>query len=79
MSRKFTSLVAAAALALTLSGNAFAASTVWLRVIVVKTDNVTAFTHEIERGRALMKKLGLQVTTRIWRRPLLAPMPGRWS
>jgi len=76
MSRKFTALVAAAALALALTGNAFAASTVWLRVITVKTDNVAAYTHEIERGRALMKKLGLQITTRIWRATFAGPDAG---
>jgi len=67
MSRKLTSLVAAAALALALSGNAFAASTAWLRVIIVKTDNLAAYQQEIDKGQAMLKKLGVQTTIRMWR------------
>jgi hypothetical protein len=67
MSRKITSLIATAALAIALSGAAFAASNVWLRVITVKTDNLTAYMQELDKGRAMLKKLGIQTQIRIWR------------
>jgi hypothetical protein len=67
MSRKFTSLVAAAALAIAMSSAAVAASNVWLRVIVVKTENVTAYMHELEKGQAMLKRLGIQTQIRVWR------------
>jgi hypothetical protein len=38
-----------------------------LRVIVVQTDDVSAYLKEIERGKAMMKRLESPATTRIWR------------
>lgn len=37
-----------------------------LRVVVVETDNPDAYVKEIERGRALLKKLGSASTIRVW-------------
>ena len=76
MSRKLLALVAAAACALALTGNAFAANTEWLRVINVKTDNVAAYVQELDKGRAMMKRLGVNVTTRIWRATYAGPNTG---
>ena len=76
MSRKLLALVAAAACALALTGNAFAANTAWLRVITVKTDNVAAYVQELEKGRAMMKRLGVNATTRIWRATYAGPNTG---
>jgi hypothetical protein len=76
MSRKLLALVAAAACALSLTGNAFAANTGWLRVINVKTDNVAAYVQELDKGRAMMKRLGVNVTTRIWRATYAGPNTG---
>jgi hypothetical protein len=66
MSNKFVALMAAAALALA-SSAAFAASSAWLRVIVIKTDSLAAYTHELDRGRAMLKRLGIPAQIRVWR------------
>jgi hypothetical protein len=76
MSRKITSLVAAAALAIALSSAASAASSVWLRVIMVKSDNVTAYLQELDKARAMMKRLGVQTQIRIWRATYAGPNTG---
>ena len=76
MSRKLLALVAAAACTLALTGNAFAANGEWLRVINVKTDNVAAYVQELDKGRAMMKRLGVNVTTRIWRATYAGPNTG---
>jgi len=76
MTRKLLALVAAAACTLALTGNAFAANGEWLRVINVKTDNVAAYVQELDKGRAMMKRLGVNVTTRIWRATYAGPNTG---
>jgi hypothetical protein len=76
MSRKITSLIAAAALAIAMSSAASAASSVWLRVIMLKSDNVTAYLQELDKGRAMMKRLGIQTQIRIWRATYAGPNTG---
>jgi hypothetical protein len=75
MSRIITSLIASAALSLLLAGNALAGSG-YLRVIVVKSDNVSAYVQELEKGRAMLKKLGVNVTLRIWKATYAGPETG---
>jgi hypothetical protein len=75
MSKIITSLIASAALSLLLAGNAFAGGG-YLRVIVVKTDNVAGYMQELEKGRAMMKKLGVNVTLRIWKATFAGPETG---
>ena len=58
MFRRTTALIASATLALCLAGTALAASTAWIRVINVKTDNVAAYVQQLETGRAMMKGSG---------------------
>jgi hypothetical protein len=38
-----------------------------LRVVVVQTDDVAAYEQQIERGKALLKKLGSPAILRLWR------------
>lgn len=76
MSKKITALLATAALALTLSAQAFAAHTTCLRVISVKTDNVAAYMQQLEKGQAMLKRLGVQTTLRIWRATFAGPNTG---
>jgi hypothetical protein len=76
MSRKLTGLLATAALAFALSGTAFAASTTWLRVISVKTDNVAAYIQQLEKGKAMLKRLGVSTTLRVWRATYAGPNTG---
>ena len=45
----------------------FAADTVVLRVLVVKSDDPGAYVKEVEKGKALMKKLGATAVIRVWR------------
>jgi hypothetical protein len=67
MLRRTTALIATATLALCLAGTAFAASTAWIRVINVKTANVSAYMQELDKGRAMMKRLGINSTLHIYR------------
>ena len=75
MSKIITSLIASAGLSLLLAGNALAGSG-YLRVVVVKTDNVAAYMQELDKGRAMMKKLGINVTLRIWKATYAGPETG---
>jgi len=75
MSKILTGLIAAAALSLLAAGNAIAGSG-YLRVVVVKTDNVAAYMQELDKGRAMMKKLGINVTLRIWKATYAGPETG---
>jgi hypothetical protein len=38
-----------------------------LRVVIVKSESPDAYLKEIERGRELLKKLGVNATIRVWR------------
>jgi hypothetical protein len=76
MIRRFRSLIAATALALAFSGLAHAANTAVLRVITVKSDNVAAYIQELDKGKAMMKKLGISSTLRVWRATFAGPNAG---
>ena len=67
MFKRTTALIASATLALCLAGTALAASTAWIRVINVKTDNVSAYMQELDKGRAMMKRLGINSTLHVYR------------
>jgi hypothetical protein len=60
----------------TLSGAAFAQKSTVLRVVVIKTDNAAAYVQEIEKGRQLMKSLGVQAQTRVWQARFAGPEAG---
>lgn len=76
MNRKITALIAATALSIAMSGIALAASTAVLRVITVKTDNVAAYIQELDKGKAMMKRLGVNTTMRVWRATFAGPNAG---
>jgi hypothetical protein len=76
MLKKTTALIASATLALCLAGTAFAASTAWIRVIIVKTDNVSGYVQQLETGRTMMKRLGVNVQLRVWRATYAGPNTG---
>ena len=67
MKRKTVVLIFCLALILPMATTLFAADQVVLRVIVVKTDNADAYVKEIDKGKALMKKLGVSAIIRVWR------------
>ena len=58
------------------SSAAFAQKGTVLRVVVVKTDNPAAYVQEIEKGRQIMKTLGVQATTRVWQARFAGPEAG---
>jgi hypothetical protein len=64
------------ALSMGLSGAALAGSSVVLRVVTVKTDNVSAYVQEIAKARQVIKRLGLSVQTRVWRATYAGPNAG---
>jgi hypothetical protein len=76
MLRKTTALIASATLALCLASTAFAASNVWMRVITVKSDNVSAYMQQLETGRAMMKRLGVSMQLRVFRATFAGPNTG---
>ena len=63
-------------LACAASTTAFAQKGTVLRVVVVKTDNPVAYAQEIEKGRQIMKSLGVQAITRVWQARFAGPDAG---
>jgi hypothetical protein len=58
------------------SSAAFAQKATVLRVIVVKTEDPAAYAAEIEKGKQLMKSLGIQGQTRVWQARFAGPEAG---
>jgi len=59
-----------------LSSTAFAQKATVLRVVVVKTDDVAAYVQEIDKGRQVMKSIGIQAQTRVWQAKFAGPEAG---
>ncbi len=80
MRKKSISKAAAAAAVLLLvcaaSSAAFAQKATVLRVVIVKTDDPAAYAQEIEKGRQVMKSLGIQAQTRVWQARFAGPEAG---
>lgn len=76
MVRKFTFVWIALGLLLALSSTASAQKTTVLRVVIVKTDNVSGYLAELENGKALMKKLGVNQNIRVWQATFAGPNAG---
>jgi len=58
------------------SSAAFAQKATVVRVVVVKTDNPAAYAQEIEKGRQIMKGLGVQAATRVFQARFAGPEAG---
>ena len=58
------------------SSAAFAQKATVLRVVVVKTDDPAAYAQEIEKGRQLLKSLGVAGQTRVWQARFAGPEAG---
>ena len=80
MMKKLTSNSAMAVVILLLvcaaSSAAFAQKATVLRVVVVKTDSPAAYAQELEKGRQLMKSLGIQATIRVFQARFAGPEAG---
>ena len=75
--RKSTNMAVVILLVLAaLSSTAFAQKATVLRVVVVKTDDVAAYVQEIEKGRQVMKIIGIQAQTRVWQAKFAGPEAG---
>jgi hypothetical protein len=48
-----------------------------LRVIVIQTDDLSAYVKEVERGKAIVKRLDGTATIRVWRARFAGPDAGR--
>jgi hypothetical protein len=59
-----------------LSSAAFAQKATVLRVVVVKTDDPAAYAQELEKGKQIMKSLGIQGQTRVWQARFAGPDAG---
>ena len=59
-----------------MSSPAFAVKTTGLRVVVVKTDDVAAYVQWIEKGKEIMKNLGITGSIRVWRATFAGPNAG---
>jgi hypothetical protein len=59
-----------------MSSAAFAQKATVLRVVVVKTDDPAAYAQEIDKGRQIMKNLGIQGVTRVWQARFAGPEAG---
>ena len=80
MRKRFTGSTVAGVVILLLvcaaSSTAFAQKATVLRVVVVKTDDPAAYAQEIEKGRQVMKSLGIQGQTRVWQARFAGPEAG---
>jgi ABC-type sugar transport system substrate-binding protein len=75
--RKHTAMAVVMLLLVCLASSAaFAQKATVLRVVVIKTDNPTAYVQEIEKGRQVMKSLGVQGMTRVWQAKFAGPDAG---
>jgi hypothetical protein len=59
-----------------LSSAAVAQKATVLRVVVVKTDDPAAYAQELEKGKQIMKSLGIQGQTRVWQARFAGPDAG---
>ncbi len=59
-----------------LSGVAFAQKATVLRVVIVKTEDPAAYSQELEKGKQIMKSLGIQGQTRVWQARFAGPEAG---
>ena len=64
MLKTIASLALILAFSLGMSNTALAEGKSYLRVIVVHTEDVSGYLRELDKGRVMMKRLGLSVQTR---------------
>jgi hypothetical protein len=76
MNKKTGSVLLAGLALVLMSARVLAADPVVLRVIVVETADVSAYTHEISTLGAISKKIGSPVTLRVFRARFAGPNTG---
>jgi hypothetical protein len=76
MLKTIASLALIFALGLGVSNTAWAEGKAYLRVIVVKTEDASAYLRELDKGKVILKRLGVSVQTRAWRATFAGPEAG---
>ena len=76
MLRKTALALVVLTLMLGMSSAAFAQKTTVLRVVVIKTDDVSAYLQQLEKGKEVMKKLGITQQIRVWQATFAGPNAG---
>jgi hypothetical protein len=76
MLRKTVFALVALTLMLGMSSAAFAQKTTVLRVVIIKTDDVSAYLQQLEKGKEIMKKLGITQQIRVWQATFAGPNAG---
>jgi ABC-type sugar transport system substrate-binding protein len=76
MLRKTAFALVVLTLMLGMSSAAFAQKTTVLRVVVIKTDDVSAYLQQLEKGKEVMKKLGITQQIRVWQATFAGPNAG---
>src|ERR1700730_18085013 len=76
MLRKTVFALVALTLMLGMSSAAFAQKTTVLRVVIIKTDDVSAYLQQLEKGKEIMKKLGISQQIRVWQATFAGPNAG---
>jgi hypothetical protein len=59
-----------------ISSAAFAQKTTVQRVVVIKTDDVAAYTQMIAKASAIEKRLGIVIPTKVWQATFAGPNTG---
>ena len=76
MLRKISFALVGLLLMLGMSSAAFPQKTTVIRVVIVKTDNPTAYAQAIESGKEIMKKLGLSTNIHVYQASFAGPEAG---
>jgi len=76
MLKSIASLALMVALGIGASSSALAQGKGYLRVLVVSTEDVSRYVHELDHGRGILKRLGITVQTRVWRATFAGPEAG---
>ncbi len=76
MLKSLASLALMVALGIGASNSALAQSKGYLRVLVVSTEDVSRYVHELDNGKRILKRLGISVETRVWRATFAGPEAG---
>jgi len=76
MLKSIASLALMVALGIGASNSALAQGKGYLRVLVVSTEDVSAYVHELDNGKRILKRLGISVQTRVWHATFAGPEAG---
>lgn len=76
MLRKLSFVLVVLTLMLGISSAAFAQKTTVQRVVVIKTDDVAAYTQMIAKASAIEKRLGIVIPTKVWQATFAGPNTG---